>query len=121
LLKIIIAPSACNRITTPATKIGNTEIPSDLVSPEVLRKLQNEIIIEEKGFIVFPNPSQGSFQINAKEIISENEISIFDVSGKQMPFSFNRENNNIVISLNNNAKGFYFLRIGNKVEKLIVQ
>lgn len=116
-----IAPSACNRITTPATKIGNTEIPSDLVSPEVLRQLQNEITIEEKGFIVFPNPSQGSFQISTREDISLNEISVFDISGKEIPFIVVGENKIFTINLANNTKGFYFLRIGNKVEKLIVQ
>ncbi len=115
-----IAPSSCTKVYNPATRIGNTEVPQDLVSPEVLRKLEDEILLEEKGIRLFPNPSKGHFTIHSKESINAKEIELYDVNGKRLPISITGIDNTFDIMLAYPSPGFYFLRAGAVTEKVII-
>lgn len=71
---------------------------------------------------IFPNPSEGVFQVNAKEMI--NSYSIYDISGRTIQQG-NVNATNLELDLTNETSGIYFLHIatnsGSSIEKLLKQ
>ncbi|RLD65313.1 MAG: hypothetical protein DRI95_09025 [Bacteroidetes bacterium] len=74
--------------------------------------------IEQSHLIVYPNPSNGLFQIKAKHRSEKVSIKVRDLNGK-LVYSEQLNNKNIyTIDLSNQAKGVYLLEI-NVGEKMI--
>ena len=78
------------------------------------------------NFNVYPNPSNGTFSIQLKEVISDFEVEIFDVTGKVIYTQEFYQNLDVVkeINIKNEiSKGVYFLNIrslDNLVTKKII-
>ncbi len=66
--------------------------------------------IERQKITVFPNPSEGVFQINVPKNLKSYQTQVFDVNGKII---LTGENTN-EIDLNNFSNGIYFLKIKNE-------
>jgi hypothetical protein len=73
---------------------------------------------------VYPNPSEGLFEIDFGKITGNKTITIYNLTGKQI-FTSNTKNDFLELSLIEKSKGVYFLNIqteqGNKNTKLILQ
>ncbi len=74
------------------------------------------------SFNVYPNPVQnGIFTIESNKNISPQSITIYDLSGRAVPFSVNGFGNKFNINMSNNAKGMYQIKVGNTFAKISVQ
>ncbi|MBA2610460.1 MAG: T9SS type A sorting domain-containing protein [Bacteroidetes bacterium] len=92
------------------------------VLPNVETDIKENIVYENT---IFPNPSVNSLTIENKNIsYSKNDITIFDLSGKEMAFSFNEESAEKIILNYNIEPGIYFLKLnsekGTAIRKLII-
>ncbi len=70
--------------------------------------------------VLFPNPCDNSFSISNTS--NDSELTVFDVNGrvyKQVPLTHYDQPNKI--STKNWSNGVYFIKIGNRTEKLVVQ
>ena len=95
-------------------------------------KLSTITGIEEKNesnnISVFPNPNNGKFIMNAENFANLNgvNISIYNIIGN-IVFEKKLINNleNYTIDLSNEAKGVYYIKVGNKlgttIEKMVIQ
>ena len=76
-------------------------------------------------FTVFPNPNNGSFYIYSDFAFKKENISIFDVFGNKVVFSFNIENDRLKVKINEDIDGIVFIRIKtnfeSKIFKIIIQ
>lgn len=73
-------------------------------------------------FNVYPNPSQnGIFSIESNKNLNVQSIAVYDISGRNVPFSLNGFGNKYSINLSNYAKGLYQLKVGNSFTKISVQ
>ena len=78
------------------------------------------------NFNVYPNPSNGTFSIQLKEVISDFEVEIFDITGKVIYTQEFYQNSDLVKEINVKneiSKGIYFLNIrssDNLVTKKII-
>lgn len=73
---------------------------------------------------LFPNPSNGKFEIIINDKTSKkNNISVFNSSG-EIIFKEETDKNNVVVDISNNAKGIYFVEVKNEkgitTEKIVV-
>ena len=80
---------------------------------------------EDKQIAVFPNPSEGIFNITFGNLIP-NKIEVYDISGKliQQKNSLELTNNQTYIDLSNTSNGFYFVKIvtdSNTITKRIIK
>ncbi len=64
---------------------------------------------------IYPNPNNGTFTVETSELMTKDNIKICDLLGKMQPFEL--VNNEITIS----KSGLYFVHIGNKVTKVVVE
>ncbi len=84
-----------------------------------LVKLAPYVAIEEEennlSINIFPNPSNGNFNISGLQ--GENEIEIYNCIG-ELIYKTKTKNNIEFVSLNELAKGIYFCRVAN--EKLVI-
>jgi hypothetical protein len=80
-------------------------------------------IDEAKNMLqVYPNPTQnGIFTLESANTIAPQTISIYDLSGRSVPFALNGFGNKYSINMNNSAKGMYQLKVGNSFTKITVQ
>lgn len=96
-----------------------TLYPAFSVGPCSLTSGMDEIK-ESQNFILYPNPTNGLFQIKTEQEI--NSIEVSDVFGRRMLYS---ENNQTEINISNFTNGIYFVRFsdskGNTVVKKIVK
>lgn len=77
--------------------------------------------VQQTQFSVYPNPSNGIFNISTIESVN---VNIVDVSGKTV-YKANALDNNAVINLSSLQKGIYLMQVSgesiNKTEKLIIK
>ncbi len=93
-------------------------------------KLPAELTISINGLVdaqlinVFPNPNNGVFRIDAPVNLSNGQFTLTDISGKQIPVSFNLVDDYAVdLSLVNISAGVYFLTInaaGSSIVKKVI-
>lgn len=78
---------------------------------------------EDFGFEISPNPGHGLFQIKLKNTGSENfSMSIMDLKGRTLlKKHLNDHNPFLSLDMSNKPAGIYFLKIGNRVKKIIKQ
>ncbi len=64
---------------------------------------------------LYPNPTSSSFQLVISELISEDDIFVCDVLGKQANMSLQRlSSKRFKVTLDGNRAGIYFLRVRNE-------
>lgn len=79
--------------------------------------------VENSGFAIYPNPSQGSFtiQFDNQELQEEYQVKIFDSNGKLIVELNSRSSS---IELESLTRGVYFVKVENSsarfIEKLVV-
>lgn len=89
---------------------GNTDVNSNSVS-------------DEKNISIFPNPSNGTFEISLGQLDTNSKIEIFNIVGRKV---FEKgEINDASIKINNLANGVYLITISQKntiiTKKIIVE
>ncbi len=77
---------------------------------------QNNPIHQDYG--IFPNPASDYVTIRTKD---NSDVSIFDCYGKKVIFIESTDNLEQRININNLSQGIYFVKIGNKIEKLLIE
>ena len=101
--------------------VNGIEIMADptFLLPCLLVGLNDETV--EDGLIIFPNPSNGQFEISLGEVSVNTDLELFDVSGKMVySESINAGNsNNIRLDLDL-KHGIYILRAGEKYGRLVI-
>ncbi|MCD4746094.1 MAG: PKD domain-containing protein [Bacteroidales bacterium] len=83
---------------------------------------------ENSNIYLFPNPSDGIFNISVKNLSNPLNIFILNIHGQQIyrkKFEFNKPNSNIEIDLSSYSKGVYFIRFINNevnyIKKIIIK
>ena len=106
--------------------IDENEIDFDLQSIEEKIQLEFEANLETKtinDFEVYPNPSNGNFNIDFKNSNNKNSIEIYSLFGEKVFETNNDENNSISVS--NLKKGIYLIKANQNGEaitkKLVIQ
>jgi hypothetical protein len=106
----ISSVSAGSIVNTPTLNSGSGFNVSTLCSSVGLNE-----IISDNQFLIYPNPSQGSFSISSNEMIIKGSIQIYDVFGKnifkQNIFTSSKQE----INLENISAGIYLLKINDGV------
>lgn len=84
----------------------------------------NEVDFLNDNITIYPNPSNGIFNIKMKSI-TEVKFDIYDITGKLIMRKSNIIENNYKLDLTNYSKGIYFMKInsdlGSVTKKLLVQ
>ncbi len=63
------------------------------------------------GLSIYPNPSDGEFMLRSNNIIEKADITVMDLSGKEILKKSIRNEKEIVFDLSNEPKGAYILRV----------
>ncbi len=75
---------------------------------------------KELNVLIYPNPSNGSFEISSEEIITD--VKVFDVIGNEVKFE---KNGSEIYSLQAKRSGIYFVRVNSNngivIKKLIIE
>ena len=83
------------------------------IAPQISTNVLSSYAFLTRNFSIAPNPNNGTFTINLKEILNDYSIEVFDVSGRVV-FDKNYNNTSSLqqnIELNPTQKGVYFLNI----------
>jgi len=110
------------------TVIDNTQHTKSATMELTLKESENQTTqIDElnlTSFEVYPNPTSGLFTIKLNSEDSNNQVEIFDISGKSV-FNSYFKGNNLQVDLNKCQKGSYFVRVFNEknsfIKKLIIE
>ena len=74
--------------------------------------------VEADKVFIYPNPVNHELFIINNEQLTINNVVIFDIAGKKLStFNFQLSTNSIDVS--NLARGIYFIKVGNQIEKFI--
>ncbi len=94
----VVYASFCN----PGARIANKT---------KITKTENETVLEEDRFAIYPNPSTGIFNVRFASLLTENtEVTIFDGIGRAIKTqTFEKGNQKFSIDLNNQPKGMYLI------------
>jgi hypothetical protein len=66
--------------------------------------------------LVFPNPSNSKFTLEAGQDISENQIAVFNLFGQKIEVKINKiDSRKIDIDLTGNVPGVYFIRFNSEM------
>ncbi|MCH8902790.1 MAG: T9SS type A sorting domain-containing protein, partial [Bacteroidetes bacterium] len=68
-----------------------------------------------KELLIHPNPCSGFVQILNAELEMLNEIKIFDLFGRRVPFNIEHS----TLNIEHLPQGIYFVRVGEKVLKMV--
>ena len=82
----------------------------------------------EENISIFPNPSEGIFNISIEGVSEKVQVKVFDIHGNDYYFFEIEENNNLTtqqIDLKELAAGVYFINFSgknlNQVKKIVIQ
>jgi hypothetical protein len=90
-LAMFVCDSECNHDGTLQVKIDDVE--------------------SEQNFNLYPNPSNGYFQVAMQNAENIKSIQIFDIAGRTHPCNVSKHANSLEISTNNLASGVYYLTL----------
>ncbi len=102
-----LATDSAHNISTLQYSVGIGEVSN-------IEKTQNP------EFSIFPNPNSGQFTIQVTETQIGENLIIFNINGVAV-YNTTIENTKTEISLNNISKGIYFVKIGGKTKKVVVE
>lgn len=101
--------------STPDSRLNNTSVASIGADFTDLGSATSTISIEEKNISIYPNPSNGIFNITGYD---EMLIVITDLTGRTLLTKQINKNNQI--DLSNLSSGIYFITINNQETKKLV-
>jgi hypothetical protein len=101
--------------STPDSRLNNTSVVSTGADFTDLGSATSTISIEEKNISIYPNPSNGIFNITGYD---EMLIVITDLTGRTLLTKQINKNNQI--DLSNLSSGIYFITINNQETKKLV-
>jgi endonuclease I len=79
------------------------------LASKMSQPVEEKIVSDSDEIIIYPNPSNGNFIIQMKDLGELSKIEIFSLLGQKV---FEKENNNTsIINLDNVTKGTYIIRI----------
>jgi hypothetical protein len=93
--------------------VGTVASTSTIVTPMVTEVL---IAAAEKAVIIYPNPNKGSFTVSSTSVTS---FQIYSLEGALLQTGTLTEGENTITT--KLSSGFYFLRVGNITQKLLVE
>jgi Secretion system C-terminal sorting domain/Pregnancy-associated plasma protein-A len=76
-------------------------------SQTVLNTIDNDFI----AFSVYPNPTKGIINIQFINLVSDYDVNVYDIAGRQVEYAKSNALNNKSITLNNASKGVYFISV----------
>ncbi len=84
--------------------------------PETLASVE----FENNNFVIYPNPSNGVFNIKIGDIDFKN-IEVTDITGKRIYFQkdFIRNNNEILLDMTTISNGIYFIKIETESKRVV--
>jgi len=89
-------------------RVGGTSV-TTIVNPEEVKA----------DFIVYPNPSSQAFTVKSEKVI--NNIELLDVFGSQVKSVTEKlYTNEYTFEINNLLKGIYYIKVNNKIQKVII-
>jgi hypothetical protein len=77
---------------------------------EVQKALANEAN-SENNYLPYPNPNKGVFKLKVVSEVNNNSLQITDVLGREIPFSYWKENQELFIQMNQTIPGVYLLNL----------
>lgn len=81
----------------------------------------DELEIKDLSFTIYPNPSEGEFNLNfAKKIEKPELLQITNLNGQAVKFEISEKSNNQLKVRLNAPPGIYLLRLGSVSKKVIV-
>ena len=85
----------------------------------LLGSIANLSELKKQEVLIYPNPSNGNFTIECKNPFDENDVSIFDYSGRKI-YSKSLKNGALKEEINttNLSKGIYFVSLNDKIGHL---
>jgi hypothetical protein len=93
------------------------QITSQQASLNVLADISE---LENMGIAVYPNPSNGKFVIQIKQLIKESSYKLFDISGKQLQAK-NIIDNKQIVDIQDLEKGVYILKLNIGARELFIK
>ena len=77
-------------------------------------------ILSKSNIKIYPNPTSYKLQVTSYEL-QVNEIEIYDIYGRKAPLNppGGGEGGSIIIDISHLANGIYYLKAGNRIEKII--
>ena len=103
-------PTGSTGVTGSTGATGLTGVTGSSGDPTGWNKMNHELL----PFRVYPNPSSGMFYLYSTSVAGAiKDIKVYDIQGKLVPISTATidHENLLLIDLNNNIKGMYFLKI----------
>ena len=91
------------------TNTGNEDMFVAKLSNTISTKI-NDVEVTNEAFLVYPNPSNGFFNITSKELKVE-EIEIFNQLGERIYLAACQPTNYLTVNLLNQASGIYYIKI----------
>ncbi len=118
-----------NVSTTAVISVTVTDVNNCQGSGHIVVNLITGInaLAKQWGVKVYPNPTQGKFEINIDQILSGVEIRILDVIGKEIFSDIHSGNGSYhkTVDLSSSAKGIYFLQLrspeGIVAQRILIQ
>lgn len=97
--------------------IYNCAMPQDTICAwEALGTGSDAVIDKRNGILIYPNPSTGVFTVQG----ATGPIEVLDVFGRKL-MEFLPRTSEFVVDLSGYARGFYFVRVGEVVRKLVLR
>lgn len=91
---------------------------SDLTQWKAMGDSVGVVEREENIPILYPNPTSGKLTIENEQLTIEN-VEVYDALGKLLQSTIVNQKSEITIDVSHLEKGIYFLRMDNKVAKII--
>jgi hypothetical protein len=102
-----------NSPSVAVQNVGTVASTSTIVTP-ILTEVLKEAA--EKAVIIYPNPSKGSFTVSSTSVTS---FQIYSLEGALLQTGTLTEGENTITT--KLVSGFYFIRVGNITQKLLVE
>lgn len=83
-----------------------------------------EVVNDSLNYVIYPNPTSYILNVSAKDLVSSENLSIYNQLGQKIELKYLKfDGNNVSIDVSNLQKGIYYLHFGdtsNVVKKFII-
>ena len=80
---------------------------------------ESDIITESYPIEIYPNPTNGEFQIEMPEESSYNRVEVMNIVGKQLFVKNTNSEKRLSFDLSNHPKGLYLVKISSDNEIIV--